>query len=296
MALQRREQPRERGRFTKERTRRLAGYHVPVANNARHDPYDPGEFVELPLVNHLRTRVAEWRAAGYPGVTGITRRLLEHWTSAERAQRFFFCQIEAAETLIWLTEAPADRKVGIEIPSDGGSFPRLCAKMATGAGKTVVMAMLIAWQILNKRAAPQDPRFSKHVLVIAPGLTVKSRLSVLTWNDEQDDDYYAAFHVVPSTLRVSLRQGCVLVRNWHALNWETESKLARRRSVDTDPRRPAGAQLPDAAHRPGDADGEHDAGRRGRRHLSVADGPDTAAAALLRATGGDAASVATTDT
>ncbi len=73
------ERPGEAGTFTRETGRRPAGYHVPVASDARRDPYDPGEFVELPLVNRIRTRVDEWRAAGYPGATGITRRLLDHW-------------------------------------------------------------------------------------------------------------------------------------------------------------------------------------------------------------------------
>ena len=159
----------------------------------------------------------DWRAAGYPGVTAVTRRLLEYWRRPEREPRFFFCQVEAVETLIWWTEASLARKVGIEIPSDGGPFPRLCAKMATGAGKTVVMAMALAWQILNKAAAPQDARFSRHVLVVAPGLTVKSRLAVL--DPAGADSYYAAFDIVPSALRERLRRGRVLVRNWHALNW-----------------------------------------------------------------------------
>ena len=69
--------------------------------------------------------------------------------------------------------------MGIDIPGDGGPFTRLCCKMATGSGKTIVMAMVIAWQVLNKVAYPQDTRFSKNVLVVAPGLTVKSRLQVL---------------------------------------------------------------------------------------------------------------------
>ena len=122
---------------------------------------DPGVFVPIPLVNQIRPRVKAWREAGYPGVTGITKRLLEHWTNPEdfETRRFFFCQLEAIETLIWLTEAPAADKVGIDVPSDGGDFRRLCAKMATGSGKTIVMAMAIAWHILNKVTYPQDARF-----------------------------------------------------------------------------------------------------------------------------------------
>jgi type III restriction enzyme len=88
-------------------------------------------FKELPLVNRIRPRVKAWREAGYPGVTGTTRRLLEHWRDPELfEERRFFCQLEAIETLIWLTEGPAGERQGLEVPDDGGPFPRLCAKMA----------------------------------------------------------------------------------------------------------------------------------------------------------------------
>jgi type III restriction enzyme len=193
---------------------------------------DPGVFVPLPLVNRIRPRVEAWRAAGYPGVTGTTLRLLQHWRDPEtwEARRFFFCQLEAIETLIWLAEAPAGDRQGIEVPGDGGPFTRLCAKMATGSGKTLVMAMVIAWHVLNRVANPQDSRFSKHVLVLAPGLTVRKRLAVLEPTDP--GSYYDRFDMVPSALRERLRQGRVRVRNWHALNWESEEQLARRRGVD----------------------------------------------------------------
>ena len=170
--------------------RRPAGYVVASRSSKAFD--DPGIFVEIPLVNQIRPRVKAWREAGYPGVTSITKRLLEHWDDPNEfeARRFFFCQLEAIETLIWLTEAPAAERVGIEIPGDGGAFQRQCCKMATGSGKTIVMAMVIAWHILNKVAYPQDTRFSKNVLVMAPGLTVKSRLAVL--DPLAPDNYYEA--------------------------------------------------------------------------------------------------------
>ena len=210
--------------------RRPAGYVVATSDSKAFD--DPGVFVEIPLVNRIRPRIRAWREAGYPGVTGITKRLLEHWTNPEEfeSRRFFFCQLEAVETLIWLAEAPAADKVGVDIPSDGGAFQRLCAKMATGSGKTVVMAMVIAWHILNKAAHPQDARFAKNILVIAPGLTVKSRLAVL--EPSHPENYYQAFRIVPSALLDRLRQGKVVIRNWHALNWETEEKIAGKRGVD----------------------------------------------------------------
>ena len=203
-----------------------------VASDTSRSFDDPGHFVEIPLVNQIRPRVAAWRERGYPGATGITKRLLEHWTDPEEfdVRRFFFCQLEAAETLIWLVEAPPADRVGVNVRSDGGAFARLCVKMATGTGKTVVMAMVIAWQVLNKVANRQDSRFSRNVLVIAPGLTVKHRLAVL--GPSHPENYYEEFRIVPSPLRDKLRQGRVLVRNWHALNWETEEKVAKKRSVD----------------------------------------------------------------
>ncbi len=221
---------RERRLFDLRMGRRPAGYVVASGASQAFD--DPGVFVEIPLVNRIRKRVSDWRAAGYPGVTGVTKRLLEYWKDPEEfdARRFFFCQIEAAETLIWLTEAPATDRVGLDIPSDGGAFSRLCAKMATGSGKTVVMAMIIAWHVLNKIANPRDSRFASNVLVIAPGLTVKNRLAVLM--PSHADNYYEAFRVVPPALFDRLHRGRVVIRNWHTLNWETDEKIAGRRSVD----------------------------------------------------------------
>ena len=216
--------------FDRAQGRRPAGYVIASEGSRSFD--DPGHFVEIPLVNRIRPRVRAWREAGYPGVTGITKRLLEHWTDPEEFdnRRFFFCQLEAVETLIWLAEASAAEKVGVDIPSDGGPIGRLCAKMATGSGKTVVMAMVIAWHILNKVTDSQDARFARNVLVIAPGLTVKNRLAVL--EPSHAENYYKAFHVVPSSLFDKLRQGKVVIRNWHALNWETDERIAGKRSVD----------------------------------------------------------------
>ncbi len=210
--------------------RRSAGYVVASGESKAFD--DPGIFIEIPLVNQIRPRVKKWKEAGYPGVSSITKRLLEHWKDKEEFEqrRFFFCQLEAIETLIWLTEAPASARVGIDIPSDGGDFIRQCCKMATGSGKTIVMAMVIAWNILNKTTYPQDIRFAKNVLVIAPGLTVKNRLSVL--EPAGIVNYYEAFNIVPSAMMDKLRQGKVLVRNWHCLSWDSEEQIKKKRSVD----------------------------------------------------------------
>ena len=221
---------RETRSFTLKEGRRPAGYVIASENSKSFD--DPGVFIEIPLVNTIRPRVRTWREAGFPSVTGITKRLLEHWHNPEEREhrRFFFCQLEAIETLIWLTEAAESEKVGIEIPSDGGLFKRLCSKMATGSGKTIVMAMLIAWQVLNKVTYPHDTRFSRHIFVVAPGLTVKNRLQVLMPSGL--GNYYEEFNIVPQALFEKLRQGKVLIQNWHALNWETEEKIAKKKGVD----------------------------------------------------------------
>ena len=91
---------------------------------------DPGIFVPIELANKIRPRVKQWRENGYPGISGITKRLLEHWRDPEerKERRFFFCQLESIETLIWLIEAPDAEKVGIDIPGDGGDFVRWCCK------------------------------------------------------------------------------------------------------------------------------------------------------------------------
>lgn len=209
--------------------RRPSGYTV--ASTTKKLINDPGVFVQIPLVNKVRGRVKEWRENGCAGVSGVTKQLLEHWRDREaRTNRFFFCQIEAIETLIWLAEAPDAEKVGIDVPSDGGELLRICSKMATGTGKTIVMAMLIAWQSLNKINYPTKKGFAKDFLIVAPNLTVRSRLSVLVPAGE--GNYYDLFEIVPLSLREQLRQAKVVVRNWHALAWDTEERIARKRSVD----------------------------------------------------------------
>jgi len=215
--------------FVKELGRRPAGYFI--AGQGSNQYNDIGEFIQLPMVNMIRPRVKAWRAAGYPGVTGVTKKLLEHWNNREvRQYPFFFCQLDAMETLIWLTEAPAADRVGIDIPSDGGDFKRICTKMCTGSGKTTVMAMLIAWNICNKVSYPQDNRFSKNIFIVAPGLTVKSRLQVLKTGGAKN--YYSDFNIVPIGLDDKLRQGKVKIINWQTLEWDTEEDMAKKHSVD----------------------------------------------------------------
>src|SRR5205085_10724983 len=121
-----------------------------------------------------------------------TRTLLEHWHSADRFPALFFCQLEAVETLIFITEAAKQARYGEDwiekylrdkAEEAGTELFRVACKMATGSGKTVVMAMLIAWQVLNKRLRPRDNRFTDAFLVVAPGITIRDRLRVLLPSD-----------------------------------------------------------------------------------------------------------------
>ncbi|MFA5857990.1 MAG: DEAD/DEAH box helicase family protein [Elusimicrobiota bacterium] len=206
---------RESQEFELKAGRRQSGYWRASLRSATNFD-DPGEFVKIELVNKLRPRIQKWREEGYPNVTGITKKLLDYWNdSTNREQPFFWCQLEAIETAIWLTEASPAEKQGIEIVNDGSLWERQCLKLATGTGKTVVMAMLITWQALNKLAYPKDPRFSKNILVIAPGLTVKDRLQVLYPQDNYN--FYQSFNIIDSSMWQELLQAKIVVTNWHTL-------------------------------------------------------------------------------
>lgn len=194
---------------------------VPERRKAGYEIFDPRNqskrFVELKQVNNIRKRVDDWREAGYPGVTSVTRRLLEHWHDAtQRELPFYFCQLEAIETLIWWVEAQESFKQGIELQGDGGEWQRLCNKMATGTGKTTVMAMIITWQTLNAVTFPKRKEFSKAIFIVTPGITVKERLQVLYPGHVQN--YYDEFALCPSdSLRQKLNQVELLIENWHQL-------------------------------------------------------------------------------
>lgn len=199
------------GALTLAEGRRTAGYEIfdTRANTLRVEPLD--------LVNKIRERVDAWRAASYPGVTTVTRSLLEHWYNPDaRQHQFYFCQLEAIETLIWWIEGPAEHKQGIYIHGDGGEWERLCNKMATGSGKTTVMSMIITWQVLNALTYPKRREFSKSVFVVAPGITVKERLQVLYPGHEQN--VYDEFGLCPNdAMRQKINQVEILVENWHQL-------------------------------------------------------------------------------
>ena len=221
---------RTKRKFEKMPERRSAGFLIATSDSKTFD--DPGKFVKIELVNEIRAKVNKWRENGYPNVTGVTKQLLEFWIKRNE-KRLFFCQIEAIETIIWCTEVLPTEKNKIKIESDSGEFERLCTKMATGTGKTVVMAMLIVWQVINKATYPNDNRFSKNILIIAPGITIKKRLEVL--KPKNIDNYYDMFQIVPDSLWTKLYESKIVIHNWHTLTpLEDEEHSVVKKGVESD--------------------------------------------------------------
>jgi type III restriction enzyme len=182
--------------------------------------YDPTS-----IINQVRQEVSQWRElpAARWQVTPETARLLEHWRHHEFSDiRPFFCQIEAVETAIWLTEVAPQTKSGKALldhlatvnKDNHPDLIRLALKLATGAGKTTVMAMLIAWQTVNAVRKQQSSRFTRGFLVVAPGLTIKDRLRVLQPNDP--DSYYSSRELVPPDMLDDINRAKIVITNFHA--------------------------------------------------------------------------------
>jgi type III restriction enzyme len=202
-----------------------------------------GLAIEMKLVNRIRERVKAWRETGYAGVTRTSLELLQHWRREGREKRLFFAQIEAAETVIFLTEARSDFRQGIEIPRDEPSearkaaegftgFARYACKMATGSGKTTVMGMVAAWSILNKVNDRSDARFSDVVLVVVPNVTIRDRCRELD-PELGEASLYRTRDLVPGHLMERMRQGKIIITNWHvfepqAVNGGNSAKVVKR--------------------------------------------------------------------
>lgn len=195
--------------------------------------YDPTS-----IINTLRKHVDEWRALSDPAdwrVTPETARLLKHWRHHKFSDiRPFFCQVEAIETLIWLTEvAPKIGKTGkqflehIENANNEANpdLYRIALKLATGTGKTTVMAMIIAWQTINAVRRPTSTRFTRGFLIVAPGITIKDRLRVLKANDP--DSYYKSRELVPNDMIPDLERAKIVLTNYHAFKRRERVELSR---------------------------------------------------------------------
>jgi type III restriction enzyme len=208
--------------------RRRSSYFVPIAQPKHKGKPTSAEFQwtqdrarDNDDVNEIRSHVDLWRDYGYPGVTPVTRALLDHWRRPDRERRLFFCQVEAAETIIYLTEATKHKnaaailaRIREALAAAGTPLPRLACKMATGTGKTALMAMLIAWQTLNRRRSRKNPRFSDAFLVVSPGITIRDRLRVLLPSDP--NNAYRALDLVPVESMADLGTAKVVVTNYHA--------------------------------------------------------------------------------
>ena len=193
--------------------RRSSTYFVPVPQPKKKgkqlvldSQWTEGRMKPNDFINDVRQRVSIWRGAGYPGITAVTRRLLEHWKSQNLERRLFFCHIEALETAVYIAEyvpKSSDHWVTQKLKdlnaNSGWTLYRIAFKIATGSGKTTVMAMLVAWNVLNKIADRGDKRFSDCFLFVMPGITIRDRLRVLLPSDP--GNYYRAFDIVPADLR-----------------------------------------------------------------------------------------------
>ncbi len=218
--------------------RRRSIYVVPVPAARRRGPQQrelslEDKITENVLVNEIRRHVDQWRdlPPGQWGVTPETQRLLLHWRDPDRERKLFFCQREAVETLIWLTEvAPKKFKDDIEAANAEANpgLYRLACKMATGAGKTTVMAMIIAWHAINRARRPNSRHFSDAFLVVTPGITIKDRLRVLKPQDPKN--IYRELDLVPRDLIDAVLRARIVITNYHSFllrEKEQVSKLNR---------------------------------------------------------------------
>ena len=205
--------------------RRRSTYFMPIARPKVHKgqlalPGGEEEVQDNDFINRVREHVSAWRGTHYRGVTPVTRDLLDYWTDATREKPLFFCQIEALETAIFLAEIAGRSQPWIENhlreanEAKNPDLYRIAFKMATGSGKTVVMAMLIAWQALNKLANPQDKRFSDTFLIVTPGITIRDRLQVLRPN--LPGNYYVERDILTPDQLQALQAARIEITNFHA--------------------------------------------------------------------------------
>jgi type III restriction enzyme len=199
--------------------------------STKEQQYDPN-----PVINEIRGYVNTWRklAPGQWQVTPETQRLLQHWRHHQfSGVRPFFCQVEAAETAIWLTEvapkSPSGKRI-LELLDSvnreaNPELMRLALKLATGAGKTTVMAMLIAWQTINATRRAGSKHFTRGFLVVAPGLTIKDRLRVLQPNDP--DSYYLRRELVPGDMWDDVQRAKIVITNYHAFKLRERVELSK---------------------------------------------------------------------
>ena len=205
------------------------------------------EYDPTPIINEIRRRVDAWRELPTPnrwGVSPVTQRLLQHWrglTHEFQNVRPFFCQVEAIETVIWLTEVTGILREGrSRLPTEYANIRehlqgankasnpellRVALKLATGAGKTTVMAMLIAWQAVNAARNPNSGMFTNAFLIVTPGITIRDRLRVLQPNDP--DNYYERQDLVPQDMLGDVKKARIVITNYHAFRLRERENIAK---------------------------------------------------------------------
>lgn len=203
-----------------------------VGLSTKEQQYDPTS-----IINEVRGYVGSWRSLSNSNqwqVTPETARLLQHWRHHKFSDiRPFFCQVEAVETAIWLTEVAPQSKHGKHVldhlaAANNDANPelmRLALKLATGAGKTTVMAMLIAWQTINAVRRPASKHFTRGFLICAPGLTIKDRLRVLQPNDP--NSYYRDRELVPGDMLDDVNRAKIVITNYHAFKMRERIDLSK---------------------------------------------------------------------
>lgn len=196
------------------------------------------EYNPTPIINRIRQHLESWRnlkSQSDWGVTPATARLLQHWRHHQfQDVRPFFCQIEAAETIIWLTEvAPRNKRLYRDIldhvaeanQQTNPDLFRLAMKMATGSGKTTVMAMLIAWQTVNAVRSPGSSLFSRGFLIVTPGITIRDRLRVLLPDDP--NNYYRNREILPADMLPDIGKAKIVIANYHAFKRRETMELSK---------------------------------------------------------------------
>lgn len=240
------QQPKRHFKFTEEgitdeiiEERRISSYFIPIAKPKKKGKqlsldteWTEDRIEENKFINQVRDRVSLWRKRDYSGITKTSRFLLDYWKNPEREKKLFFCQIEALESIIYITEVASkfgdawiENAIRQANQDANPLLNRIAFKMATGSGKTVVMAMLIAWHALNKFANPQDARFSDTFLIVTPGITIRDRLRVLFPNDAEN--YYRQRDILPQDLLAELNKVKILITNFHAFKLREKGDAAR---------------------------------------------------------------------
>ena len=220
--------------------RRRSSYFIPIAGAKKSKTgqqmfdteWTRDRIEENKFINSVRDKVRAWRDGGYLGVTPVTKQLLNYWNNPDRERKLFFCQIEALETIIYITEVSksyGDAWIQNELKEantlSNPGLERMAMKMATGSGKTVVMGMIIAWHTLNKKAAPTDARFGDAFLIVTPGITIRDRLRVLFPSEE--NNYYRERDIVPVQLFSELLQAQILITNFHGFQLRDKLKTGK---------------------------------------------------------------------